>query len=144
MKQGRKRFPIWLMVLLVLLALPAGFVGLMVYQHHVPHLLLNETTRHLHQYRDIRERHNGPSLVPGLFVGGETKEQVKAQLMDAGLDFWNVAGDRIPEGAASIQTFRLGAGIRGLVCGSELFVKIGYDESDRLVSATVEQGGACL
>jgi hypothetical protein len=143
-KQGRKRFPIWLVVLLAVLALPTGLVGLIVYQHYVPHLLLNETTRHLYQYRNIRERFNGPSLVPGLFVGGEPKAQVEAQLLRAGLEKWNIAGDRIPEGAVSLQIFYLGAGMQGLVCGSQLFVKVGYDQNDRLTSATVEQGGACL
>lgn len=136
------RHAIWtLTVWAVFVFLPLGYLVECTYK---PQLLLNETTRYLYQYKDLTQRIDGPSLVPGLFSGGETKEEVRAQLTDAGLEFWNVAGDSLPKGAASIQTFRLKAGVRGLVCGSELFVKVGYDEHDRLTSASVTQGGACL
>ena len=136
------RHAIWsLTVWAVFVILPLGYLFECTYK---PQLLLNETTRFLYRYKDLTERLDGPSLVPGLFSGGESKEEVRAQLTNAGLEFWNVAGDSLPKGAASIQTFRLKAGVRGLVCGSELFVKVGYDENDRLTSATITQGGACL
>ncbi|MGV8832412.1 MAG: hypothetical protein ACOH2N_10585 [Devosia sp.] len=119
-------------------------VGLLVYESYVPHLLLNGTTRYLYQYKDMNGRNNDVNLMPGLFKGGEAKDQVEAQLLDAGLDSWNTTRVPLPPGAQSIQIFRLSAGIRNLACGSELFVKIGYDATNSLVLATVDQGGACL
>lgn len=130
----------WLWVA-VLVLLPLGYLVECSYK---PQLLMNETTRYLYQFRDLDVRHKGPSLVPGLFRGDEAKADVQAQLLGAGLKILNVAGDALPAGVSSSQTFHLSAGVRALVCGSELFVTIGFDESDHLVSATIQQGGACL
>lgn len=128
-------------VLAAVIALPVLYL---VYVSYAPHLLLNETTRYLYQYRDLNVRHDGPSLIPGLFHGGKPKDEVRSQLLDAGLELWNVAGDSVPAGAVSMHTFLLNAGARNIACGSQLFVVIGYDADDRLVSANVHQGGACL
>jgi len=119
-------------------------IGSIAYASFMPHLLLNGTTRYLYQYRDMTGRNDDVNLVPGLFKGGEPKEQVEGQLLGAGLDAWSTAYQRVPASADSMQIFRLGAGLRNLACGSELFVKIGYDTTGLLVSATVDQGGACL
>ena len=53
-------------LLLVVVGLPIGCV---VYQNYVPHLLLNDTTRYLYQYRTMVGRNADISLVPGLFKG---------------------------------------------------------------------------
>ena len=122
-----------------------GFFALYAtYKYYALHLLFNGTTRHLYQYREMGGRNNDVNLVPGLFAGGETKAQVEAQLLDAGLDAWNTSHTKMPPGAESVQLFHLWAGGRNIACGSELFVLIGYDQSDLLTSATVDQGGACL
>ncbi|MHA6298435.1 hypothetical protein [Devosia sp. CAU 1758] len=119
-------------------------VGYLVECSYKPQLLLNETTRHLYQYRDMRQRNNEVSLIPGLFQGGEPKQQVELQLLSAGLQTWSTSYGAMPPGAVSTQRYRLSAGVRDMACGSELFVRIGYDESDQLTSATISQGGACL
>lgn len=125
----------------VFVALPLGYLVECTYK---PQLLLNETTRYLYQYRDVTTRQNGPSLVPGLFYEGEAKTEVETQLLEAGLDALGTRYATLPPGSTSLQRFRLRAGARNIACGSELFVTVGYDAEDRLISATVEQGGACL
>lgn len=120
------------------------FVGWIVGAYFGLNLLLNDTTRYLYQYREMTSRGDDVSLVPGLFTGGEPKDQVEAQLIGAGLKAWNTAYRKVPPGATDIQIFYLAAGGRHLACGSELFLTIGYDEGDKLVSATIAQGGACL
>ena len=120
------------------------FAAYLVSNYFALHLLLNDTTRHLSQYREITRRDGDVNLMPGLFQGGELKQSVEAQLLGAGLDAWGKKYAQMPPGAADMQRFRLWAGARDIACGSELFLTIGYDREDRLISATVEQGGACL
>lgn len=43
-----------------------------------------------------------------------------------------------------MQTFHFAAGLRNLACGNALFLEIYYDDDDRVQSATISQGGACL
>ncbi len=57
------------------IALPILYLAYLAYS---PHLLFNETTRYLYQYRDLTMRNNGPSLIPGLFSGGEEQDVVNA------------------------------------------------------------------
>lgn len=126
-----------LLVLGLLVAwLVAGYFAL--------NLLLNDTTRYLYQYREMTSRNDDVSLIPGLFAGGESRAEVESQLLGAGLDSWNTSYARAPAEAETIQRFHLGAGGRNIACGSELFLTIGYDAQDRLISATIAQGGACL
>ena len=129
---------------LVLLLVVGSFAAYVSYHYFALNLLFNGTTRHLYQYREMTGRNNDVNLVPGLFAGGETKAQVEAQLLDAGLDTWKASNAEMPPGAKSMQKFHLWAGGRNIACGSELFVLIGYDQNDLLTSATVDQGGACL
>lgn len=126
---------------LLLIGLFAVYV---VYHYFALNLLLNGTTRYLYQYREMAGRNNDVNLIPGLFAGGETRQQVEAQLLGAGLEAWNTSYTEMPSGAESMQKFHLWAGGRSLACGSELFVLVGYDHNELLTSATVDQGGACL
>lgn len=133
---------IWsLTVWAVFVVLPLGYLVECTYK---PQLLLNDTTRHLYQYRDLRARNDGPSLIPGLFRGGEARADVEAQLLNAGLQAWGTRYEALPPGSVTMQKFRLSAGAMNIACGSKLFVLIGYDDRDRLNFANVEQGGACL
>lgn len=127
--------------LLVIVALPVGWF---VYQNYLWQRLPNDTIRYLYQYRTMEGRNADVSLVPGLFKGGEAKPQVEAHLLGAGLGAWSTSYATVPAGAESIQVFHLNTGMLNMVCGSELFVIIGYDQSDLLATATVQQGGACL
>ena len=128
-------------VCLILIGLFALYV---TYSYFALHLLFNGTTRHLYQYREMVGRNNEVNLIPGLFNGGESKAQVEAQLLGSGLDAWNTSYTTMPPGAESVERFHLWAGGRGIVCGSELVVLVGYDGDDLLTSATLSQGGACL
>jgi hypothetical protein len=121
-----------------------GPVAYLTYAFFAPHLLLNDTSRYLYQYRSMVSRDDSVSLIPGLFAIGEPKDQVSAQLLGSGLDQWNTAFEAIPPGATSVLKFRLRAGAINWACGSELFVQVGFDENNELSSATVAQGGACL
>ncbi|WP_156458282.1 hypothetical protein [Devosia epidermidihirudinis] len=120
------------------------FASYVAYHYFALNLLFNATTRHLYQYREVVGRNNEVNLIPGLFSGGESKVQVGAELLGAGLDAWNTSYTTMPPGAESVEKFHLWAGGRSIVCGSELFVLVGYDENDLLTSATLSQGGACL
>lgn len=136
------RHAIWsLTVWAVFVLLPLGYL---VECSLKPQWVLNETTRHLYQFRDLKARFDGPSLIPDLFRGGEKKSDVEAQLLGAGLEPWSIRYERLPEESVSMMKFRLSAGALNIACGSELFVLTGYDESDRLNFANIEQGGACL
>jgi hypothetical protein len=119
-------------------------VGWMVSRYFALHLLLNDTTRYLYQYREMTHRGGDVSLVPRLFAGGESKQHVKTRLIGAGLEDWSNAYAGVPPGAESAQLFRLGAGGLKFSCSSELFLTIGYDVGGRLVSASIAQGGVCL
>lgn len=129
---------IWL---LVIISLPVGWA---FYQNHLWQRLPNDTLRYLYQYRALEDRDADTSLIPGLFKGGEPKEQVQARLVGDGLEVWDISYMALPAGARSMQAFHLDAGMLNLFCGSELFVVIGYDEKEQLTSATIQQGGACL
>ena len=128
-------------LILLAIALPVLYL---TYWNYAPHLLLNETTRGLYSYREVTRQDGDVDLIPGFFRGGEAKSEVETRLLAAGLDAWNIAYEIVPPGVTSIQKFRLGAGARGIACGNELFLTIGYDDADLLTSATIAQGGACL
>lgn len=125
----------------ILVAFP---VGCATYSNYMPHQLLNETTRRLYQYREVTRHDGDVNMIPGFFAGGERKEEIERELMQAGLETWSTSYQQFPSGAASVQTFRFVAGTRGFVCGNELYLNLTYDAEDRLQSATVHQGGVCL
>jgi hypothetical protein len=100
--------------------------------------LLNPTTSFLYQYRDLP--HNARlSLVPGLFEIGEAKESVAAKMAAAGIERWSKRYNDV----SNPEVFHLVAG-HDFACGHELFLEVDYDESDRVWTATVHQGGACF
>lgn len=137
-----RKVALWLLTGTTLLfALPVGW---MAYSAYAPHLLLNETTRRLYQYREVGRGDGDVNMIPGFFVGGEPKQEIERELTHAGLEAWNTPVQDLPSGAASIQVFRLAAGSRGVVCGNELYLTLTYDASDRLRTATIRQGGVCL
>ncbi|AVF04172.1 hypothetical protein C4375_10925 [Devosia sp. I507] len=130
--------------LLAIVAVIVAPVLYFTYINYMPHQLLNETTRALYRYREVTRRDGDVDLIPSFFSGGENKSNIERKLISAGLDAWNTTYRELPPGAASMQTFRFLAGARGIVCGNELFLDLTYDAGDRLTSATIHQGGACL
>ncbi len=106
-------------------------------------LVSNDTTRYLYQYREI-ERPQEISLVPDLLQVGTLRSDVQELLVGAGLDTWSGDSRYGPPGSVRVDYFSISAGMRSLPCGNLLLLEIGYDGADRLVSATVSQGGACL
>ena len=83
-------------------------------------------------------------MIPGFFAGGEQKQEVERELINAGLEAWSTAFRERPSGATSMQTFRFVAGSRHIFCGNELYLNLAYDAGNRLQTATIRQGGACL
>lgn len=123
-----------LLSLAIILGVPLAWFN---YSAFAPHLLLNPTTRYLYQYREMGRE--DVSLIPGLFAEGESKENVESKMTSAGLDIWSKRYDD----TSNHQVFHLVAG-HNIACGYELFIEADYDEQDRLKTATVHQGGACL
>ena len=121
--------------LVFILALPVCYF---TYAGYAPYLLFNPTTKYLYQFRDIG-RPTEVDLIPDLFELGDTKASAGRRMEEAEIERWSKRyGDD-----SNHEVFRLGAG-GNIACGYELFIKVDYDQEDRVTSAAARQGGACL